>query len=84
MTVIYVIGGIVGFMTFISMMSVRKEKMLRANGMLPEAANASDEHVLALAKAGHKIEAIKLYRQMRNTSLYDAKQAVEKMTEKAP
>lgn len=38
------------------------------------------EHVHALAKAGHKIPAIKLYREIhKGTGLKEAKEAVEKL-----
>lgn len=38
-----------------------------------------DTQVIALLKQGKKIEAIKIYRDLTNTGLAEAKQAVEKM-----
>ena len=45
----------------------------------PDAANAK---VIQLIKAGNKIEAIKVYREIYNFGLAEAKDAVEKMEEK--
>jgi ribosomal protein L7/L12 len=45
----------------------------------PEAANAK---VIALIKAGNKIEAIKTYREMYNVGLAEARRAVDGLEEK--
>ncbi|GAA2303677.1 hypothetical protein SVIO_082930 [Streptomyces violaceusniger] len=37
------------------------------------------ERVVALARAGKKIEAIKVYRQLTDADLKEAKEAVERM-----
>ncbi|GAB1471421.1 hypothetical protein MASR2M66_22990 [Chloroflexota bacterium] len=40
---------------------------------------AADPRIIALIKQGSKIEAIKIYREMTNTGLAEAKEAVERI-----
>lgn len=41
--------------------------------------NAIDPHMIDLLKRGNKIEAIKIYRELTNTGLAEAKQAVDRI-----
>jgi ribosomal protein L7/L12 len=40
---------------------------------------SQDEEILRIAKSGHKIEAIKIYKQLYGASLKEAKEAIESM-----
>jgi len=60
----------------------REEEIFR-NGDLPNTgAGGTLEDVKRLAEAGEKIAAIKLYRQIQNVGLREAKEAVEQMIDK--
>ena len=39
----------------------------------------ADSHIIALVKKGNKLEAIKAYRELTNSGLAEAKDAVEKI-----
>lgn len=52
---------------------------LKDRGMYPDPERASDDDVRRILEAGHKIEAIKIYRQVHGVGLKEAKEAVEAM-----
>ena len=52
---------------------------LQAQGLYPLLSEASDEDVRRLLHAGHKLFAIRLYRDLHQVSLKEAMQAVKQM-----
>ena len=52
---------------------------LQAQGLYPLLSEASDDDVRRLLQAGHRIFAIRLYRELHQVSLKDAVQAVKQM-----
>ena len=56
-----------------------KEKSLIKSGILPDVANTTDSDIKKLAQSGHKIWAIKRYREIHNVSLKEAKKKIEAM-----
>ena len=56
-----------------------KEKKLIQSGILPDTDKTTDSDIKRLALSGHKIWAIKRYRELHNVSLKEAKQRVEEM-----
>lgn len=63
------------------MFSRRDEADLTRRRLLPNPGDPPTlDHVRRLAEAGEKIQAIKLYRELHNVGLKEAKEAVEKLT----
>ncbi|MFG6490179.1 hypothetical protein ACG04R_26140 [Roseateles sp. BYS78W] len=52
---------------------------LRKQGIYPQQGQASDADVMRLLKSGYKVEAIRCHRDVHQTSLRAAKQAVESL-----
>jgi len=52
---------------------------LRKRGVYPPPGQASDADVVRLLKSGYKVEAIRCHREIHQTSLKAAKQAVESL-----
>mgnify|MGYP003423314451 CR=1 FL=1 len=57
--------------------SSRSERRLIRDGVLPPVDKTTDADILRLVKTGHKVWAIKRYRQLHNVSLKDAKTKIE-------
>ncbi|MFG6441933.1 hypothetical protein [Roseateles sp. LKC17W] len=53
---------------------------LRKQGVYPQSGQASDADVMRLLKSGYKVEAIRCHREIHQTSLKAAKQAVESLS----
>jgi len=47
-----------------------------------ESSESGDPKIIALVKAGNKIEAIRVYREMNNVGLAEAKQVIDEMEAK--
>lgn len=60
-----------------------RSQSLRASGLYPAVGQGTDADVVRLAEGGHKIEAIKLYREIHGGGLKEAKQAVEALAAEA-
>jgi len=69
------IGLVVWFLASAS--SSLKERQLVRDGILPPLDKTTDDDIAQLVKAGHKVWAIKRYRQLHNVSLKDAKTKIE-------
>jgi ribosomal protein L7/L12 len=54
-----------------------KERQLVRDGILPPPDKTTDDDIARLVKSGHKVWAIKRYRQLHNVSLKDAKTKIE-------
>jgi ribosomal protein L7/L12 len=52
----------------------------RMSGTLPPKGEGTDEDVAQLVRAGRKMSAIKLFREIHKTDLKTAKEAVDEMT----
>jgi hypothetical protein len=76
--------GVVVIIFVLTMLSARVTKLSRQMNVLMnhfgiDVTAVAAQEALKLMKAGRKIEAIKLYRDLTGVSLEDAKNAVEKM-----
>lgn len=70
---------IIGFI--IVALTILVSKLSGSNNNTPaeSVGELSDEKIKDIATGGQKVTAIKLYRQLHNVGLKDAKEAVEKM-----
>jgi predicted Ser/Thr protein kinase len=76
-------GGLAGLVLILY--SRQQIQQARKNGLWPQLGDIPTlDHVKRLAQAGEKILAIKLYRQIHNASLADAKVAVDKLVPQPP
>lgn len=79
MRMTYIVGIIIFILFMLAANSKREEDNLRNEGLIPPADQpCTDEQIEMLLQRGHKIQAIKLYRQTHNVGLKEAKEAVEK------
>ena len=67
------------FVVFFSITSSGSEKKLMDSGVLPPADKTTDADIQRLVASGHKVWAIKRYRQLHGVSLKEAKDKVEAM-----
>ncbi len=54
-------------------------RQLRKQGIYPQPGQASDADVMRLLSSGYKVEAIRCHREVHQTSLKVARQAVESL-----
>ncbi|MCA9408640.1 MAG: hypothetical protein KC733_08115 [Candidatus Omnitrophica bacterium] len=73
----YFVFAVMILFVFLSISAKRKTQELRDAGMLPLEGAETMEDVKRLMEAGHKIEAIKIYRILHNVGLKEAKEKVE-------
>ena len=78
---LYIIGLFFLFLFFLSVKTKRDETNLKNEGLYPPDGNGTMDHVKSLMAKGYKIQAIKIYRQIHNVGLKEAKEAVEKLAE---
>ena len=82
MKFLYIIGGIVVILFLISAKTKLAEDHFNNEGPYPpNDQEGTMDQIHLLIQKGHKIEAIKLYRQMHNVELGEAKEAVEKLAQ---
>ena len=60
-----------------SVSSALKERQLVRDGILPTVDKTTDDDISRLVKSGHKVWAIKRYRELHKVSLRDAKTKIE-------
>lgn len=72
-----IVGLMIVFFIVGAIRSKNKTNTLKEMGLYPDAKNATDEDVRRVLKQGYKIQAIKLYREIHNVDLKQAKEAVE-------
>ena len=73
-----IVIGLVVWVASVLSASIKEKKLIRS-GILPEVANTTDSDIQKLIRSGHKIWAIKRYREIHNVSLKEAKQKIEAM-----
>lgn len=78
-----VIVAAIGLLAWIAsvLSASANEKKLIQSGILPDSDNTTDSDIKRLALSGHKVWAIKRYRELHKASLKEAKQRVEAMQE---
>jgi len=79
-----VIIGIIILITVASMIQKNKVKELQNRGLYPETGQGTMEQVNQLIAKGYKIQAIKLYREIKDVGLKEAKEEVEKLAKQQP
>jgi ribosomal protein L7/L12 len=79
MTLLIAASALIIVTVILSLISSKRVDRLRSHGIYPQPGAASDEDVLRLLRLGHKIDAIKCYREVHGVGLKEAKEAVEKM-----
>ncbi len=79
MTVLYVILGFVAFIFLLDAWNRHKIRQARESGLYPPKGAGSIADVERLVRNGHKILAIKLYREIYDVDLKTAHEAVKKI-----
>jgi len=83
-TILYIVVAVavVAAALALSLLNRRRTDDLHQSGFLPPPGQGSDADVERLVALGRKIDAIKLYREIHDTGLKTAKDAVDKIAEK--
>lgn len=84
MNVLIVVGLVLLALVAIDAANRRRVAALRASGLYPPAGGGTTGDVQRLLLAGHKIEAIKLHREIHGVGLKEAKEAVESLARSLP
>ena len=82
LTALYVILGLVAFAFVFDGLNRRRRNNLQQSGIYPPPGTGRQSDVERLVALGHKIEAIKLYREIHGTDLKAAKGAVEEIAKR--
>ncbi len=82
MTLLYIVIVIIFILLIAFIIEQNKINKLRKIGLYPKKGTGTLNDVEKLVNEGHKIEAIKLYREIKNVGLKEAKDEVEKITKK--
>ena len=83
-TVWHIVGIVVLVVLLIDWFNRSKIKRAQASGLYPKRGQGTDEDVKRLLSHGQKIMAIKLYREIHDVGLKDAKEAVERIAKEMP
>ncbi|MFO1488069.1 MAG: hypothetical protein U1F65_06295 [Verrucomicrobiota bacterium] len=74
---IWLVPVILGVVVFV--LAAWRTAMLRRSGVLPAKGQGTMADVDRLIKAGHRVDAIRCYREIHGVSLVEAKLAVDKL-----
>ncbi|QQR89769.1 MAG: ribosomal protein L7/L12 [Myxococcales bacterium] len=79
MKLLYIALGMITALFLLSVRGRNQENKLKRQGLIPTTETPTLDHVHRLIADGEKIHAIKLYRQIHNVSLKEAKEQVEQL-----
>ena len=82
MVILYAVVTVLVVALVVDAANRRRTRDLRQSGLLPPPGDGTDADVVRLVALGRKIDAIKLYREIRKTDLKTAKEAVEQISER--
>jgi len=82
MIVVYALLALVALALIVDAANRRRTRDLRHTGLLPPAGRGTNADVERLVALGRKIDAIKLYREIHETDLKTAKEAVDRLAER--
>ena len=82
MTLLYIVIVIIFILLIAFIIEQNKINKLRKIGLYPKKGTGTLNDVEKLVNEGYMIEAIKLYREIKNVGLKEAKDEVEKITKK--
>jgi hypothetical protein len=82
MTLIWIGLGLVALILINALVRLNHDARLRRAGLLPPRGRATMSDVERLLQSGHRILAIRCYREVHGVGLKDAKAAVDKMSER--
>jgi len=77
MTLLWIIIGLVGVVALAYIFTSRRDAALRQSGVLPAAGQATMVDVERLVRAGERISAIRVYREIHHVGLAEAKKAID-------
>jgi ribosomal protein L7/L12 len=83
MTIVYIVLAVVLAAFAADALNRRRTRNLQQSGVYPPPGQGSRADVERLVALGRKIDAIKLYRQLYDADLKTAKEAVDKIAERA-
>jgi ribosomal protein L7/L12 len=83
MTILYIVVIVVVAVFAIDALNRRRSRNLQQSGVYPPPGQGSQADVERLVALGRKIDAIKLYRQIHGVDLKAAKEAIDKISERA-
>ena len=83
MTIVYIVLAVVLAAFAVDALNRRRSRNLQQSGLYPPSGQGSEADIERLVALGRKIDAIKLYRQIHDADLKTAKEAVDKIAERA-
>ncbi|MGC9941969.1 MAG: hypothetical protein ABSE48_09045 [Verrucomicrobiota bacterium] len=83
MNLLWIGGGLAATVIVVVLFVLGGNAAARESGLLPPRGHATMADVERLARAGHKIAAIRCYREIHNVGLAEAKKAVEDLSLKS-
>ncbi|MEW6543976.1 MAG: hypothetical protein AB1411_10245 [Nitrospirota bacterium] len=88
MTIIYALAGaiglVIGLVFLLDAIHRARVRQAQRTGLYPPAGQGTDQDVERLAVQGQKVLAIRLYRELHDTDLKTAKEAVDKIVKQSP
>ncbi len=77
MTALWIVIGLIGVVAIPFIFTSRRDAALRQSGVLPAAGQATMADVERLVRAGQRISAIRVYREIHHVGLAEAKKAID-------